>query len=274
MTADWTGALARQQSPLLTARSPTAEQEKKVKNSLMQRRSVIGHSGLPFNCPHTEEIAHEIIDSLELKASSRVLDLGCGRAELLTRVVESFGCTGIGVDKSKDLLNMARQSSRGSVQLIEKEMLAFLDENDLMFDLIICIGSIPHGAQEETIRKMATLLNGVGSVLLIGELVWIKQPSPFFLEHLEIKESDYVSQDVLLSICNRYNMQEIYTNRQGLQNYEMQMLNNIENWASMPENRADPDREFILQKSREWNNFSAKNAWETWEFFTVMAKLT
>lgn len=243
----------------------------------MQRKSAIGHTGLPFNCPHTEDLANEIIGLMELNSQSRVLDLGCGKAELLTRIVEKFGCTGMGYDTNPNILNLSRDPARGVVSLVVKDMTEFIDDNADTFDAILCIGSIREGQQEATINKFSSFLRkeevaSQTSYLLLGELVWVNSPSVSFLDYLQMKESDYCTLDQLTSICQASGLEVIFSHSQSLETYESKILENIESWASQPENSADPDYDIIVGRSREWHKFSKEQAWSTWEFATILVK--
>ena len=106
---------------------------------LMQRkRSTIGHSGLPFNCPYTDENAQLFIQNIRLEPNSRVLDLGCGRGELLCRIIDEFGCSGVGVDVNSDALDTCRLKDTINLHCRDLEdYINSLEECDY-FDCILC----------------------------------------------------------------------------------------------------------------------------------------
>lgn len=244
----------------------------------MQRKSAIGHTGLPFNCPHTEDLANEIIVLMELNNQSHVLDLGCGKAELLNRIVETYDCTGRGIDTNPNILSLSREPTRGVVTLVEKDMTKFIEDNNDVFDAILCIGSIREGQQEATISKISSflyrdVLAPKNSYLLIGELVWVTSPSECFLDHLQMKESDYCTLDRLITICQANGLEVVFSTSQSLEAYESRILDNIESWACHPGNTADPDYDIIVDRSREWHKFSKEQAWNTWEFATLLVKV-
>ena len=250
----------------------------------MQRKSAIGHTGLPFNCPHTEELANEVIGLMELNSHSRVLDLGCGKAELLTRIVEKYECTGTGVDTNPNILSISREPTQGVMKLLEKDMAQFIEENDSEFEAILCIGSIREGEQDVTIKKLSTFLAKSSeeggslspqhstSYLLLGELVWVRPPTTAFLEHLGIKESDYCTRERLCEICLESGLEVVFSTSQSLETYELSILDNIETWAASPGNATDPDYDVIVGKSRDWHKFSKEHAWNTWEFATILVR--
>ena len=244
----------------------------------MQRKSEIGHTGLPFNCPHTDDIASEIISLMNLSPDSQVLDLGCGKAELLTRIVERYECRGTGVDSNPAILNKCRQPARGSLELRELDMTEFLHTNETEFDAILCVGSIREGQQEQTIKQLVSMLStsersGSSQYILIGELVWINQPSEEFLQYLHMEENNYCSMDRLSELFEENGLEVVFSTSQSLENYETCIHANIESWASDPKNIADVDYDIVVGKSREWHDFSKTHAWNTWEFATILGKL-
>ena len=50
--------------------------------------------------PLSGTVLNEAIGELELTPGARVLDLGCGKAEALRRIVERYDVHGVGVDLS------------------------------------------------------------------------------------------------------------------------------------------------------------------------------
>ena len=61
---------------------------------------------------------HNIICQLtDLISASKVLDLGCGRGELLCQIVETFGCHGLGIDKDDEILLSMRKVRLGNIEI-------------------------------------------------------------------------------------------------------------------------------------------------------------
>ena len=69
---------------------------------------VFHYAGLDYWGPMSAAKMERVIGYLPLERGARVLDIGCGKAELLLRLVERYGVEGIGVDRSRDALALAR----------------------------------------------------------------------------------------------------------------------------------------------------------------------
>lgn len=78
---------------------------------------------LIFN-PLSPERLDRVLALLDLVPGDRVLDAGCGRAELLIRLVERYGVDAVGVDINGEFLRAARERAVGrigNVSLLERE---------------------------------------------------------------------------------------------------------------------------------------------------------
>lgn len=240
---------------------------------MMQRKSAIAHQGLPFHCPHNlTDFDHFVIYLTNLKKSSKIVDLGCGKGKLLCMLVNKYSAHGIGVDKSASMLAELRSTGVDNVEEIEMDMNAWIRENidkGNKFDLIICIGSLRQDQQVNNIQQISLLLNDNG-YLLIGELTWKKTPSEYFLHYLDMKESSYLYPAELREAIERHAFSILYETSGSLCEYETKLLYNVEKWAI--EFSDDPDHEVILNAARDWHAFSSEHAWPTWEFMTIIAQ--
>src|SRR5438093_1079811 len=68
--------------------------------------------GFDVTCPLPQRLAH-VFRMARLKPGEEVLDLGCGRGELVHEAAK-LGCTAIGTDYSPDAIQIAQQGSRGT----------------------------------------------------------------------------------------------------------------------------------------------------------------
>ena len=71
--------------------------------------SAIAHRDHDYCNPVEAPKIERLLDLLPLDETSRVLDLGCGRAELALRIIERFGSTVVAIDRSSLMLDAARE---------------------------------------------------------------------------------------------------------------------------------------------------------------------
>jgi len=112
---------------------------------------------------------------------TRVLDLACGKGELLCRWAQAYGSHGVGVDLSETFLaaGQARASGldvSGKVAFVHGDAAAYQPEPGA-FDVACCIGATWIG---DGIAGTIELLRGAvqpDGLLLVGEAFW-HQPNP------------------------------------------------------------------------------------------------
>jgi cyclopropane fatty-acyl-phospholipid synthase-like methyltransferase len=75
------------------------------------RFSTVSHGDHSFCSPLSSTKANELVELLGLSASSRLLDVGCGKAEFLLRAVQRYAATGVGVDPKGEFLRVARANA-------------------------------------------------------------------------------------------------------------------------------------------------------------------
>lgn len=136
--------------------------------------------------------------SFSLPESPRILDIGCGRGGLLSKVVEFTNGKGLGVDLPDSLASeltadAVRLVNDGRIKLILKDATEFSGEHlsKEKFDIILCVGSShAFGGTEPAIRQMKQFLRQNG-IMVVGELIWAKKPSREFLDFLGCEECAY-----------------------------------------------------------------------------------
>ena len=143
--------------------------------------SRIAHNGMDLMNPMPLTKLDEVIDVLDLEKGARVLDLGCGKGELLLRIAARHAIAGVGVDVSHELLAEARRRAPTSLTFVEGDLTTFAAETP--FDLAAALGATFDGY-----RSMLARLAGdvhTGGLVLLGELYWRRDPSEAYLAALE-----------------------------------------------------------------------------------------
>jgi SAM-dependent methyltransferase len=139
----------------------------------------LAHSRLTFSAPLSEDRAAELIHRLPIAPGGHVLDLGCGWAELLLRIVAArAGTTGTGVDLDRAALNRGRARAAGlglldRVDLVESDASTFRDRGDL----VVSVGAAhAWGGAAEALAALREHLEP-GGILLYGGAFWSSEPS-------------------------------------------------------------------------------------------------
>jgi SAM-dependent methyltransferase len=136
--------------------------------------------------PLSEPKLDEMIRLLDLPRGARVLDVACGKGELLVRLAERHSIRGVGIDISPFCIADVRARAAGRAPAAELELLT-MDGADYRgapgsFDLACCLGaSWTFGGHVPTLRALAGLVRPGGQVL-VGEPFWRHDPEPAYLE--------------------------------------------------------------------------------------------
>jgi SAM-dependent methyltransferase len=142
------------------------------------------HLQLTWNTPLSDAHADRLLTSLQLSRGTRIVDLGCGKAELLLRALaRAPELTGEGVDEDAAQLERAGTNAKargltGRVRFVHGDLLEYSGTADRM----VCIGA-DHawggvGAALAALRSSIP----VGGLLLFGCGYWARAPSPPLVE--------------------------------------------------------------------------------------------
>ena len=136
--------------------------------------------------PLAEEDVDEMIEALELEPNAHVLDLGCGKAEILLRIVERFpDVRATGLDNSRAVLAEARRQAESRVPeakvvLLEQDVREYAPDPG-SFDLVVSTGGVAfRGGVGGTLAVLAGFVAS-GGKLLFGEGYWREEPSAEYL---------------------------------------------------------------------------------------------
>lgn len=157
--------------------------------SVVQYHEIAESSHLIMN-PFSIEKQHLLGEICGLSAGMRVLDLACGKGELLCGFARDFGTTGAGVDNHPPFVAGARARAEelgvtDLVQIVEgdagdAELLATLGPP---FDVVACIGATwigggPSGTFELMRRQLGRGAGWRDGWVLVGEVYWMQDPPP------------------------------------------------------------------------------------------------
>jgi cyclopropane fatty-acyl-phospholipid synthase-like methyltransferase len=149
------------------------------------RASAIAHTGIAIGNPVPAAVLDRFIRECALSHDDRILDVGCGRGELLLRAVELTGCAAVGIDQSPRQIAIARAEAQrripnAEVTFLEADAGAVrLEPRSLR--LVACVGSThAYGGLPTALPLLAKLLGRTGRVL-VGDGYWTQPPTPAYL---------------------------------------------------------------------------------------------
>jgi SAM-dependent methyltransferase len=130
----------------------------------------------------------EVIALLDLPAAPRVLEIACGKGELLMRIAERWGglqgrdFEAVAIDISPFVLRdlreaAARRVPRASIEMLEMDGGEY-DASPEAFDLALCVGaSWTFGTHARTLEALQKTVKPGGKIL-VGEPFWMREPDP------------------------------------------------------------------------------------------------
>lgn len=122
-----------------------------------------------------KKILQQLLQLLQLKPGSRVLDVGCGTGIFLPYLCDAVGITGhiAALDYSRQMLDKAKEkfSQLPQVSFTEKDILkCSLPANQ--YDAIVCLNIYPHISQHsrDFIKKMNHALKDKGMLVIMHDM--------------------------------------------------------------------------------------------------------
>jgi cyclopropane fatty-acyl-phospholipid synthase-like methyltransferase len=149
------------------------------------RASAIAHTRIALGNPIPAAVLDRFIGECALAKDDRLLDIGCGRGELLLRAVEQTGCAAVGIDQSPQQITIARAEAARRVpdaDIVFHEADAGAVALDVRpFRVVACVGSThAYGGLTSALARLTAFLEP-GGRLLIGDGYWTERPTPEFL---------------------------------------------------------------------------------------------
>lgn len=161
------------------------------------RFSTVGHRDHIFYSPLSSAKVDKLVTLLDLPTASRVLDVGCGKGEILLRILQRYGATGDGVDTNPEFLREAGSSAeaRGLGANVKWHTMQAADFSVTpeSYDVALCIGSThAYGRFSKALAALAAAVRR-GGLVLIADGFWRRPPTPEYLAVLGVGEDAYFS---------------------------------------------------------------------------------
>jgi SAM-dependent methyltransferase len=209
--------------------------------------------------PISTEALDEVLKIASIPANARVLDIGCGKGELLIRLARLGAKTGIGVELSPYTVREARERVRSvapkaDITILEEDGATFAAQAE-SFDLAACVGaSWIFGGHRGTLRALARWARS-GGLVLVAEPFWRVPPDPEYLASQELRADEFGSHASNVTDGETEGLIPLFARAAEAtewDRYEGLRWHAGEEWAR--ENPSDPDRVQLLRKVRESRN--------------------
>jgi ubiquinone/menaquinone biosynthesis C-methylase UbiE len=124
-----------------------------------------------------------------LKASSRVLEVGCGTGNYIGAIAKQLGCRSYGIDPSEKMLSEARRKTGVKVRLGTGERLRF---RAAFFDLVFTVDVVHHLSDRKAyFREAYRVTKPGGKICTVTDSEWVirhRMPLSFYFPETVEKE--------------------------------------------------------------------------------------
>ncbi|NQW18248.1 MAG: methyltransferase domain-containing protein [Chloroflexi bacterium] len=206
--------------------------------------------------PTSEAKLDELVSLLPLNTGARVLDIACGKSELLLRIVERHDASGVGIDISPyEVENSKRRvlerQLEDSVEIVQGDG-ADYDAAPNSFDLTMCIGATwVWGGYLGTIEALKKIVKP-GGLIAIGEPFKMKEPDADYVEAEPTFAPTLVTHAENVEIARNAGLKPLYvtvSNQDEWDRYESLQMLAAETYAE--EHPDDPDVLELLERRRK-----------------------
>ncbi len=219
------------------------------------RYQTLAHRDHVFLTPLSGAKVDQVLSMLELPTGARVLDLGCGKGEMLVRLATRWAVRGVGVDLNPVLLAEARARAAAHVPqaglVFHEAAAAEFETVPGTWDAVLCVdASEAFGGYRATLNAVAALVRPHGR-MLVGEHFWRRPPHPDYLEVLGLAAGDLLDHPRNVRIGEEAGLVPICTavsTEDEWERYERLHARAVQEYAAAhPE---DPDAEALWKRAR------------------------
>lgn len=221
------------------------------------------YDGLTYWGPMGVPKMEALIDLMRVEPGTSVVDIGCGRGELLVRMAERYGAEVVGVDRSEAALALARaeletRAPETSYRLFEQDATTHDLAPGSYAAAVWLGGPFLGGSYRTTVGTLASWVRP-GGYLLLGNGFWSAAPAPEFLAATGIAEDELGDHIGNIEVGEQLGLRSLYTciaTRDEWDQFEGTIIYNVERYALAhpeapdPTGRLEQRRAFHLAQQR------------------------
>lgn len=242
----------------------TARGEEALSEGDPFRFTTIAHRGRdllgPVSAETLDAMIGELASALDAAGVSqlRLLDVGCGKGEMLVRTLELLGGRGIGVEPNPAFAADARariaaRLPADQAAIVESE-LAQAALPDHAFTVVICAGALhAFGDWREALADVRGLVAPAGFAIL-GPGYWQRPPAPQYLAAFGGEEGEQQSLPLTLSAAEDAGWQVLVCHESSDEewdDYEQGYAARVREWCDA--HPGDPDTPGFRERIERWN---------------------
>ena len=157
----------------------------------------IAETNLRILNPFSQEKFDLVGELIGLDVNTNILDMACGKAEMLCQWGQRYGIRGTGIDISQVFLQAAQERIDAfglsqQITLVQGDAGEYVDTTQ-SYDIVSCIGATwIGGGLIGTLKHMLQSKKPGKGYLLVGEPFWHSPPTPEMCADMEIAADDFV----------------------------------------------------------------------------------
>jgi SAM-dependent methyltransferase len=219
-----------------------------VDRDARDRWSNVAHANRRLCSPVDEARLAAFLKELPVPPAPYTVDLGCGKAEALRRVVELHGGSGTGVDISARMLGDAFDGE-WDIEFAQADAAMWRPERRP--DVALCIGSAHiFGGAAGAAAALGALV-APGGIVVLGDGYWRAMPTAAELASFGMEPDELGDLTELVALVRRADLVPIAVQPSTdaeWDGYEWSLIRAVEVWAAA--NPDDPDGAEFLSRTR------------------------
>ena len=230
----------------------------------------ITHKHHVFCNPMSEEKFERFCQLLNLPKDTRILDIACGKGEVLVRLAEKYGISGVGVDISPFFINNCKKKHlervpESDLSFIELDGAKYRPESGELFDVAMCLGASWIFEDHTGTLKALKQMTKSGGLVIVGEPFWLKEPDAEYLEVTSMNRDSFRPHEENVYQGEEMGLTCLYTllsNKDDWDHYETLQWWTVDDYIRS--HKDDPDNQELLKKTK-----TAKDIYLKWGRNTI-----